>query len=639
MHSQQPESHSDPTQHVGATVHEHLPPPTPEQGPATAPLVRETQVDSKDAPTAVQPPAPMLEEPLLFERYKPIGPPLPGGMGKVYKVRDTTLGHIVALKTMRSALLGQPTEVERFKREARAVAQLKHENIITIHHFDVYRGEPFFTMEFMEGGSLASRLSEFTKKDPAAIAALMEKVARAVGVAHSKDIIHRDLKPGNILLDPAGEPKVSDFGLAKFLKEQDDITRPEQRLGTWYYMSPEQATRDHDILSPATDVWSLGVIFYELLTGKKPFDGETKKQLTNAICKKEPLPPRVLRKGFDRGLEAIVGRCLSKDPEQRYQRAGELAEELIHWRQGEAVATPNQTPFARRRRPWKKTALALGLLAMILLVAFLQRTSTKNDSTGAVQDRNWTDEIEKELKGKKQVTLIAETGGPKGYDLIRGAGKIDTDDDPSRPFSVNAWDLAMLELVANRTLDHFRFEAEVRHLASSGSSLVGIYLAQSRQPTDQGVANLYLEWSFNDFPEFAAHKGEWDHEKAIILSGKLLREPEGPRGPATIEIYPGHGKVFKVGKPREVPWRKIAVEVSSKGVIGSWEGEKVGQQRSWAEVNAMSKKILTMILAGEKKLAFLKSLEPSFGPRQGLGLLVHNGTAQFRNVRVTPITD
>src|SRR5262249_20416100 len=228
-----------------------------------------------------------------------------GGMGVVYKARDTVLGREVALKTIRSGLLAQPEGVERFYHEARAAAHLHHANIVPIYDIALEEGQHYFTMALVPGGSLTHHL-EGLRRDPRAAVALVEKVCRAVQHAHEQGILHRDLKPGNILIDEHGEPVVSDFGLAKFLHGDVKMTQAGQRLGTPSYMAPEQALGEVDKVSARTDVWALGVLLYEILTGRKPFERKSSHELSQLICGSDPPRPRRLKPGLSRDLETII---------------------------------------------------------------------------------------------------------------------------------------------------------------------------------------------------------------------------------------------------------------------------------------------------------------------------------------------
>jgi hypothetical protein len=311
----------------------------------------ETQATGRQAPPRPEAPAALGRH----EVYEEIGC---GGMGIVYRARDLVLGREVALKRIRSgALTG--SEVDRFYREARAAALLRHPNIMPIYAIGLSDGSPCYTMPLLTGGSLADHDDRY-RHDPRAAAGVMAKVARAVQAAHDAGVVHRDLKPGNILLDAHGEPLVADFGLAKLADAGADVTCTGQAIGTPPYMAPEQISGERDQVGAATDVWALGIILYQLLTGARPFSGRGRR-LEDEILTKEPAWPPAL----PAELGAITRACLRKRPQDRYAAAGLLAADLEAWLAGLPVRPPWRP--APRRRLW--VALSCGLALFVALAA------------------------------------------------------------------------------------------------------------------------------------------------------------------------------------------------------------------------------------------------------------------------------
>jgi eukaryotic-like serine/threonine-protein kinase len=299
-----------------------------------------------------------------------------GGMGVVFKARQQSLGRVVALKMLLDGGKSS-TDRERFLVEARAVARLSHPHIVPIYEVGEHGGRPFFTMEFVAGGSLRERIGEF-HGDQRAIARLMVTVARAVEHAHRRGILHRDLKPGNVLLDELREPHVTDFGLAKRLDEESGLTQDGAIVGTPSYMAPEQAQAASD-LSTAVDVYGLGAVLYELLTGRPPFKGETVVETMMKARSQSPPAPRTLAADIDPDLETICLKCLEREPQARYGSAARFADDLERWLedkpiQARKVSVPERLVKWGRRQPLLASAaatIAVAVLGLLILGGFL----------------------------------------------------------------------------------------------------------------------------------------------------------------------------------------------------------------------------------------------------------------------------
>ncbi len=259
-----------------------------------------------------------------------------GGMGIVYKARQTKLNRVVALKMLLGGPGVNPKAVARFRAEADAVAQLQHPYIVQIFDIIEHDGQLFLSLEFLAGGNLARRIGG-KPQPPEQSAGYLRMLAKAMQFAHDRGIIHRDLKPSNILLTADGIPKITDFGLAKRLDGNSSTTKTGAVLGTPDYMSPEQAEGRSRDVGPLTDVYSLGAILYDLLTGQPPFRDEAMVKVLDAVRFKKPKPPSEWNPRVPGDLEAICLKCLEKEPAKRYASAGELADDLGRFLNGEPV--------------------------------------------------------------------------------------------------------------------------------------------------------------------------------------------------------------------------------------------------------------------------------------------------------------
>ncbi|MCI0746402.1 MAG: protein kinase [Verrucomicrobia subdivision 3 bacterium] len=297
-----------------------------------------------------------------------------GGMGVVYRAQQLKLNRLVALKVISVGALASSEQVKRFKAEAEAAASLDHPNIVPIFEVgecDSYGGSPqhYFSMKLIEGPTLADRLSG--RPMPAREAAkLLSTLARAVHYAHERGILHRDIKPNNILLDAQGVPHLTDFGLAKLIEKESQLTRTLALLGTPSYMSPEQASGQARDITTAADIYGLGTLLYEMTTGQPPFAGGTTMETVRQVLEREPRRPSLINRSVDRDLETITLKCLEKEPQRRYASAHALADDLERWLRHETIAA-RPVGILERTRKWSRRRPATAALIVTACMALL----------------------------------------------------------------------------------------------------------------------------------------------------------------------------------------------------------------------------------------------------------------------------
>jgi tetratricopeptide (TPR) repeat protein len=334
-----------------------------------------------------------------------------GGMGIVYKARDERLARFVALKMIRAGSDAWPQDLARFEAEAKAVAAIDHVNIVKIFEIGEHDGLPYFSLEFLSGGSLAAKIGG--KPQPVDEAArIVEVLARAMHVAHEHKVIHRDLKPGNVLLAADGTVKISDFGLVKRLEGDSGQTRSGSILGTPSYMAPEQARGENQTVGPAADQYALGAILYELLTGRPPIQGTSVLDTLEMVCSTEPVPPSQLQPKTPRDLETICLKCLQKEIPRRYPDVLALAEDLRRFRAGEPILA---RPVSAAERLWRwclrnpRVASLSGAVALLVVMMavgaaiWAVTVSGKNQALGKANKLAEEKRAEAEDKQKRAV--------------------------------------------------------------------------------------------------------------------------------------------------------------------------------------------------------------------------------------------
>jgi serine/threonine-protein kinase len=552
-----------------------------------------------------------------------------GGMGVIYKARHRDLGRIVALKTMRVVTMVDADHVLRFEREARAAARLSHPNIITMYEVDVFLGRPYYTMEFQAAGSLAQNRQRFA--EPRAVAALVEKVARAVHYAHGEGVLHRDLKPSNILINSRGEPLVSDFGLARLAESDIELTRTGAVLGTPAYMAPEQAAGLNKEVGPAADVWALGVILFELLAGRRPFLGNDGDEIRHQILQADPPRLRFVLPDVDRSVETIVSKCLEKEPGRRYASAEALADDLGRWLRDEPIAARPEglvRRLGRLRRRHPALLIGAGLVGILAILWTFAGDLVRPDPDHPLK------EIERTLARGLPVTLLEDTGSPRWSQIGLGNAMLVEQPRPESAFSFGSHEgVSLLELVHDPRQPSFRFRAEVCHMAGGISSEVGIYFAHSQHPRQGTVDHCYCTVSFNDLEDLHDPPGADGHRTYVSLKMRrhdFARQFNQSLWGGGLKKY--YRSARSTGPRGDFRWRQLAVELDAVDFRVFWEGICFGLVARDQLVKEAEQ--FTIVGPSERSPVIPA---PEFHPRAPLGLFVQNAGALFRRVVIEPL--
>lgn len=349
---------------------------TSSEGLCPACLLRSALAED-DQTLHIPAPLELMSSGTTFGGYEVLGILGRGGMGVVYSARQKNLNRKVALKMVRSPQHASETDLARFQQEAAAAARLDHPNIVPVYEIGETNGMCYFTMKLVEEArSLATELQSAPISARKA-AALMIKIARATHYAHQRGVIHRDIKPGNILIDAEGEPSLADFGLAKLLEADMKLTLSDRVIGTPQYMSPEQVSAAKSEITTATDIYSIGAVLYEMITGRPPFQADSIHEMLRLVAEREPTPPRTLKPELDRDLQTICLKCLEKNPRRRYASANALAEDLENWLELLPISARPATVAGRlnkwaRRRPGVAALVSgLALMGMVAVISTL----------------------------------------------------------------------------------------------------------------------------------------------------------------------------------------------------------------------------------------------------------------------------
>jgi serine/threonine-protein kinase len=561
-----------------------------------------------------------------------------GGMGVVYRARDIRLAQPRAVKLISKGLLAGDEARDRFNREARAAARLDHEGVVRVYSLGEHEDVLYICMELLEGGNLQARLGQGPLEIRQA-ADLVRQLALAVQHAHDNWVLHRDLKPANVLLGSAGTAKVADFGLAKLLDVDDGLTRTGIVMGTPSYMAPEQTEGRQEQVTERTDVYALGAILYECLTGRPPFKGDTHSATLEQIKTRPPLGPCRLRPEVPAELEAICLKCLEKQPHQRPATAGELAGHLQDWLDGKPgrirpVRGLRRLLVGMRRRPG--LSVCAGLVLVAAVAAALLGYSLHPDRP------LW--QARARLAKGQRVELLGATGKPAWSRWRMGEKDAKTLVGPDGTFTVNGWPLTLLELLPDTGgHDHYDLHAEVRHIRSGDHGSIGIYFAGSSQGTPEAPVFSFLPVHFSDVQDAIA---QWQLLPDAIQ--KTVPKPSGnqvlvdhcyalDRPPRRWTINFAGPELFRPaghsGAPGE--WRTIRVEVSPARMRVFWDSKLVGVVTP-SRVERINQKTLDDQRRNNPNDPAVEGLTARPDLTGSVGLFLHLSYASFRNVRIEP---
>jgi serine/threonine-protein kinase len=561
-----------------------------------------------------------------------------GGMGTVYKAVHIAFNRVEAIKIINAGLAAESGMRARFAREVKILAQLDHPNIVPVYHAGTWRGSPFLTMKFIPGRTLYHHLERLRSDLPAACR-LMVKVARAVEYLHAKGIIHRDLKPLNILLTTDDTPLVADFGLVRLIEPDAEMTLSVAPVGTRQFMSPEQTYGGRESHFPACDIWALGVILYELLTGTRPFGHDDQVELYRRI-RHDPTPRMQPELAVPPALEAITRKCLEKSPADRYASAEEIARDLERWLAGELVlpATPEpvQKPSAKPTRR-NNRLVALGVMAVIALIVIPASVvrwekpapepveiTPVVPKTGPHPDKRT---IADELNAGETIVFIEKTGmplrsttslpgcdsflkiGPEGLCVLSsvGTGAVELSNDPLP--------LPML------------FEAEFAILTRPGAgAIAGIYAMRNE-----------------------TRAGEKTHQTMLLFAERTVVDPR-PNGPpvwnqsrSTLMSWWRNGPLGDLhtfgdqrsliappGQGQQLRWNRVVLRLERDRVSCTWSGDLFPT----ITTTEMREELDTLKVGTPfAQVRFAPAVAGS-----GFGLMTYRGEAVYRNVKLIPVT-
>ncbi len=632
--------------------------------PSTLPPANERSETSRfvlggNAPTitgALASNEPPSHPPPVIPGYKVVRELGRGGMGEVYEVVSEKLDVTFALKTIRPDRVSKRF-LNRFLTEARTMTQLDHPHIARIYFYGETDDGPYFTMRYLPDGTLDERMADF-QKDPKRAIGLMADIAGAVEYLHKQGFIHRDLKPHNILF-VNDVPYVSDFGLAKEfgddaegsclaspatgtvdnLSQAETVVRDSDQhrpypaptygvVGTLPYMSPEQLLNRAEKVSAKTDIWALGVMLHELLTGRRPFESEDREILSELIKTEEPYPMRVGDAPIDLTLERVIRKCLAKNPDDRYESAALLERDLRDWlaAANRPAAKPPRFAWLARHPMWTIGSLATVAAAVVLAVIYWPKPAPPEDPIVQAKKR---------LREGQAITFVGEQWPPAlPLNVISGKDRAVIRESGDRCVTVEAHQPILVQFFDDPGIDSYTFRIQVRYNGRDFGERVGIYVGHQKFSTPDGDKHFFLPLSFTD-NERSPDAPKGLKKEQVQLSGireiqaALLESRVGAAG--SFKPYTFKGGRHSFPRPKhdgESEWHKLEVIARPN----QWEFRFDGATASKVPV-PLAEHVIDALQG------FHKGGEPlplQLNPRGGLGLFIQSGTASFRNAEIIP---